>query len=293
MKQLNRFFVQKMVMAAVISFFFLSSKAQYYYRDIMLTAQSGEQQQLYKKNRIAYVQLHSYEADSSPSENFECKVVPNGSFTQIRTYTNSTSTGISSLSAYYNFRGMLYKSVDSTADLITTYTYIYDSTGKLYSATSVSSSVTADKKKSISEGETHIWHYTSDGYPFDMLYINNEDTTVVKFKLDDAHNIIEEESWFRNVSKGKTYYYYDDLNRLTDIVRFNPRLQRLMPDYIFEYDTAGKISRMITVQPGGNDYLTWLYTYNEKSLKTEERCYNKQKRLLGKITYEYGIRGKE
>jgi hypothetical protein len=61
-----------------------------------------------------------------------------------------------------------------------------------------------------------------------------------------------------------------------------------MPDYIFEYDTAGKISRMITVQPGDNDYLTWLYTYNEKGLKTEERCYSKQKRLLGRIAYEYG-----
>ncbi len=293
MKHLNRFFVQKSAVTAVILFFFLSSEAQYYYRDIILTAQSGEQQQLYKKNRVAYVQLHSYEADNSPSENFECKVVLNGSFTQIRTYTHSASAGISSLSAFYNFRGMLYKSVDSTADLITTYTYTYDSTGKLYSAASISSAVTADRKKNINEVETHIWHYTSDGYPLDMLYINNNDTTVVKFKLDDAHNLIEEESWHRNISKGKTYYYYDDLNRLSDIVRFNSRLQRLMPDYIFEYDTTGKISRMITVQPGDNDYLTWLYTYNEKGLKTEERCYSKQKKLLGRIEYEYGVRGNE
>lgn len=290
MTQLTGFFVKKSIVSAIILFFFLPSQAQYYYRDIILTAQSATQQQLYKKNQVISVQLHSYEADNSPSENFECKVVPNSSFTQTRTYTNAASTGISSLTAFYNFNGKLYKSVDSTAELVTTYTYTYDSTGKLYSAASISS--TADKQKGINKDETHIWHYTRDGYPYEMLYINNSnnDTTVVKFKLDDAHNVIEEESWYKNVSKGKTYYYYDSLNRLTDIVRFNPRLKRLMPDYIFEYNDNGNLNRMITVRAGNSDYLTWVYTYNDKNLKTEERCYNKQKKLLGKITYEYGFR---
>lgn len=290
MTQLNRFFVQKSIISAITLFFFLQSQAQYYYRDIILTAQSGVQQQLYKKNQVTYVQLYSYEADNSPSESFECKVVPNSSFTQIKTYSNSASTGVSSHTAFYNFGGKLYKSVDSTSELITTYTYLYDSTGKLYSAASISS--TTDKQKGINKDETHIWLYTPEGYPYEMLYINNSnnDTTVVKFKLDEAHNIIEEESWYKNISKGRTYYYYDSLNRLTDIVRFNPRLKRLMPDYIFEYDASGKLCGMITIQPGDNDYLTWQYLYNENGLKTEERCYNKQKKLLGRITYEYTFR---
>lgn len=287
MKQLTRFFVQKSIVSVITLFFFLPSQAQYYYRDIILATQSGTQQQLYKKNQVTFVQLYSYEADNSPSENFECKVVPNSSFTQIKTISNSASTGISSLTAFYNFSGKLYKSVDSTADLVSTYSYTYDSTGKLYSATSISSAT--DKQKGISKDETHLWYYTPEGYPYEMLYINNgnNDTTVVKFKLDDANNVIEEESRYKNISKGKTYYYYDSLNRLTDIVRFNPRLNKLIPDYIFEYDTSGKLNRMITIQPGNNDYLTWQYLYNEKGLKTEERCYNKQKKLLGRITYEY------
>lgn len=290
MTQLTRFFVQKSIVAAIIIFFSLHSQGQYYYRDIILPAQSSAQQQLYKKNQVTLIDLNSYEADNSPSENFECKVVPNNSFTQIKTYSNSASTGISSLTAFYNFSGKLYKSVDSTAELVTTYSYIYDSTGRLYSAASISSAT--DKQKGINKDETHLWYYTPKGYPYEMLYINNSnnDTTVVKFKLDDANNVIEEESWYKNISKGKTYYYYDSLSRLTDIVRFNPRLKRLMPDYIFEYDTTGKLSRMITIQPGNNDYLTWQYQYNDNGLKSEERCYSKQKKLLGRITYEYKFR---
>jgi len=125
-----------------------------------------------------------------------------------------------------------------------------------------------------------------------MLYIKDgtTDTIVVKLAADEKGNILEEEQWLKNTSKGKTYYYYDSTNHLTDIVRYNIRLNKLMPDYMFEYNDAGQLTKAINVQPGNSDYITWLYNYNEKGLRANERCYNKQKRLVGRIEYQYAYK---
>ena len=284
MKDFRRFFIKKLILSAITLIALKQSHAQYYYRDIVLPDQNAKQQQLYKKVKVAEIKLLGYEADGSPSEDFTCEVIPNSSYTQIRTVTHAEATGSASITAFYNFKGQLYKSVDSTNETVTTYNYSYDSVGRLVNA--VSSAYTpADKRK---QAETHIWSYTEQGLPAAMLYIKDgSDTTTVKFVTDGRGNVIEEEQWWRNTSKGKTYYYYDSSSRLTDIVRYNERLKKLMPDYLFEYNETGALSKAINVQPGNNDYITWLYDYNEKGLRNRERCYNKQKRLVGRIEYEY------
>lgn len=287
MKGFTVFFIKKLILPAVMLVAFQQSHAQYYYRDIVLPGENTRQQQLYKKVKVAEVKLLSYEADGSPSEDFSCEVIPNNSYTQIKTLANAEAAGSSAITAFYNFKGQLYKSVDSSNETVTTYNYTYDSSGKLVNA--VSSAYTpADKRK---QTETHVWLYTERGLPGTMLYIKDgRDTTTVKFTTDEKGNVTEEEQWWRNTSKGKTYYYYDSSNRLTDIVRYNERLKKLMPDYMFEYNETGTLSKAVNVQPGNSDYITWLYDYNDKGLRNRERCYNKQKKLVGRIEYEYAFK---
>ena len=75
--------------------------------------------------------------------------------------------------------------------------------------------------------------------------------------------------------------------QVTDIVRFNLKAQRMLPDYVFEYDDAGKIISAIQVPQGSADYLIWNYFYNSAGLKIKELCFNKQKQLQGTIEYQY------
>ena len=256
--------------------------SQYYYHDIVLIAQNQQQQQLYKKNRVTSVKLLSYEANGQLSEDFICDITPNTSYTQIKTFTQSGFAGTSASTAFYNFREQLYRSVDSSKESVNKYQYSYDSTGRLLAATNISEGFTSK----IQQKETHEWKY-SNNCPENMFRIKNgTDTTIVKFVCDEQGNVTEEESWRHNMPNEKIYYYYDTLNRLSDVVRYNSRLGKLLPDYIFEYNDEGQLVQMITVQ-GGSDYLTWRYEYAENGLKTRELCFNKQKKLVGKIEYQY------
>lgn len=287
MKHCQYLFVKKLMFTCFVGLFCQPVFPQYYYRDILLPAQNATQQQLYKKNRVQQVTLLSFEADGSATEGFAGEIRPNNSYTQLKTITKTEMAGSFSLTAFYNFKGQMYKSVDSGTATINTYEYAFDTTGRLISAANTITGI-ADKSR---QNEVHSWTYTPQGIPALMYYIKNgRDTTTIKFLSDEKGNIIEEESWWKNISKGKTYYYYDSLNRLTDIVRYNEKIQKLMPDYIFEYNDNGQLVQMINTQQGSSDYLIWKYLYDEKGLRTEERCYNKQKQLVGRIEYKYSFR---
>ena len=91
--------------------------------------------------------------------------------------------------------------------------------------------------------------------------------------------------------KGQSYsrylYYYDPKNNLTDVVHFNERVNKLLPDFMYEYDDDGKILRLVSTQQGGSDYVIWRYSYNDKNLKSEERAISKEKKLMGYVEYQY------
>jgi hypothetical protein len=70
-------------------------------------------------------------------------------------------------------------------------------------------------------------------------------------------------------------------------VRFNAKAQRLLPDYIFEYEENGDLSTMMVVPEGSSDYQKWYYKYDEGGLKLIDFCYNKRNELQGKIEYQY------
>jgi hypothetical protein len=268
---------------------FCQLKAQYYYRDFVSTVQNMQQYRLLKSNKVTRVTLSSFEANGEPTENFVCEQVLNNSFTQVKTTSSSPLTGKSTLTNYYNSSGQLYRTVDSSEESLTYYQYQYDSMGRI----AILSSVAYGYADKIKNNELHTWQYDKDGVAETMWRIkDNNDSLQIKFKRDQNGNVIEEQSFKKSEPVEKIYYYYDSLNRLTDIVRYNEKLQKLLPDYMFEYAPDNRLSQMITVQNGGVDYLIWRYEYDDKGLKKNERCYNKKKQLVGRIEYKYDLKGK-
>ncbi|HZG23654.1 MAG TPA: hypothetical protein VEZ17_03690, partial [Chitinophagaceae bacterium] len=178
----------------------------------------------------------------------------------------------------------LVKTIDSTNALVSESVYQYDTANRLYLLTHHSRAV----DNSSSSVESHRWEYNSNSKPVKMVRVKNRrDSTTFNFTQDERGNVAEEEPSARGALSGKYYYYYDTKNRLTDIVRFNAKAQRLLPDYIFEYEENGDLSTMMVVPEGSSDYQKWYYKYDEGGLKLIDFCYNKRNELQGKIEYQY------
>ncbi|TAE19514.1 MAG: hypothetical protein EAY72_00235, partial [Bacteroidetes bacterium] len=74
---------------------------------------------------------------------------------------------------------------------------------------------------------------------------------------------------------------------LTDIVRYNNKAKKLLPDFLYEYDATGQLVQTTQVLTGSNNYFIWKYSYQENGLKLKEECFDKQGLLVGYVTYSY------
>ncbi len=258
--------------------------AQYYHKDIVSVKMANDETQILKEQKIRTVLVHSFEADGTPSEGFYCEKKFNRNYHEMETYTRSPGTAKSLLVSEYNDKGQLVKSADSSEITASTSFYSYDDNDRITSIVSYTHS--SDDDFSTSLKEEHQYSYNENGKPVKMLRIKNDsDTTQVDFLLDEHGNVTDEIE--PGVNGKHYYYYYDDKNRLTDIVKYNAVKGGLKADFIFEYNSAGQLSQMISVEDGvSGDYLLWRYTYNE-GLRIIEKCYSKQKKLLGYFEYEY------
>lgn len=262
-----------------------TAMSQYYYKDLVLTGRTMRQLQDYRSQKVHGFRLSSFESDNTPTRDFIGEVSIDPSFTTSITHTKSAVADESQLTALFNTEGRLVQTVDTTDGSKSVTDYEYEKDNRITTIRNATSSTGQE-----TETETHFWRYNTAGKPQNMLRIRDgADTTFVSFVLDEKGNVTEEKSVRNGSSLPTVYYYYDDANRLTDVVRYNARARRLLPDYIFEYATNNRISSMIVVPEGSSDYQKWYYTYNEKGLKSKETCYNKHKDLLGRIEYSYSF----
>ena len=263
--------------------FALTALGQYYYKDIIVSKETTEKWKDYKESNVKSINISSFEGNGQPTEGFIGKISIAGDFSQISTYTRSDENQASTLIAKYNAQGLLINTVDTSDRFESITQYIYDDQGHVTSI--MNSSLETDNQ--VKESEEHIWKYDQNGIPQVMLKVKeNRDTAYVRFIADGKGNITEEREVHNQDSLPAIYYYYDDQNRLTDVVRYNERAKRLLPDYIFDYGNKSRITSMLVV-PEGNDYQKWIYEYNDRGLKDRETCYGKGKELLGRIEYEY------
>lgn len=261
--------------------------AQYYYKDLVLTRQTMEKRKSYQAANIRSVKLNSFESNGQPTDGFDVQQDVARDFSTITTYTRSNMNSPSVLTAFYDTRGLLKKTIDTSDTYQSTTEYEYDGAGQIVTITNTA----LETDNQVKETEKHIWTYDSKGTPQSMIKIKgNNDTTYLQFITDEKGNVTEERAVHNNIKLPAVYYYYNDNNLLTDIVHYNAKAQRLLPDYIFEYDQQGRLASMMVVPKGSSDYQRWIYEYNEKGLKLRETCFNKRKELLGKIEYQYSAK---
>jgi len=263
----------------------LSASAQYYYRDIIGTNETAATMRLYQQHKVSRVALNSYDGDGTKTDAFYVEQTFSPASNVLKTITRSGLTIESVLTTFLNPNGQVAKTVDSSAALVSTSIYTYNNAGLLMNVQQSS----VDSAKAFSQFEEHLWQY-ENGKPSRLLRIKNKkDTIIVQFKLDEAGNVSEEQTIRNGVASEPVYYYYDDQNRLTDIVRYNNKVRKLLPEYMFEYSASNQVIQKITVPSNSSDYLIWRFQYDNRGLKIKEAVYNKQKQLNGKIEYIYSF----
>ena len=267
---------------------FMSAQGQYYFTDIVANGQSQAQYKLLIAAKVSHVKATSYDAKGVATEGFGIEQDIKDGGKKIVTTTTIPNSSTTILENNYT-NGRLVKSMSSNMQTFTTLsattTYTYTDSGR------VSSIVSAASDTAAATGflaETHLWQYDLKGRPTQMLKIQTgKDTLKVVFTYDEK-GYVAEEKWLQKGQLIQTYYYYySEIGLLTDVVRFNERARKLLPDFIYEYDDDLNIVKMTQAMQDGSGYLVWQYTYNDKGLKESESCYNRQKQLQGKVVYEY------
>ena len=263
---------------------FLSSKAQYYYKDVIGTQNINQLIKLYKDHKVVEVEAIGFDGEGVKNTDFSetHNFLPANDLLKIST---RNKTSIDRQNYRFDNRGLLATISDTSSEGVSMTTYSYDNHNN---PVMIKNSVT-DTEDSIYEVEIHEWFYDPNGKPVKMLRIvNTSDTTEVHFTLDDKGNVTEELPFVKKKSGEKIYYYYDDRSRLTDIVRYNVKARRLLPDYMFEYNTNNQvIQKITTLSTIGLGYLIWRYVFDDKGLKTKEATFNRDKVMTGKIEYSY------
>ena len=275
----------KLVFAFLSLFIFYSASSQYYYIDIVGSKETSGIMQTYLKNKVNHVVLTSYDETNSIIKDFSVEQVFDEAKKVLKTITRSSEDHQSLLLSYLDANNLVTNTIDSSDILVSSTQYNYDPSGRLLSLNTSS----RDSSGRSYETEQHIWNY-NNGKIIGMLRIKNKrDSSFIAFKTDENGNVIEEQETRRGNKADPVYYYYDASNRLTDIVRYNKKVNKLLPEYMFEYSPANQVIQKITVPANSNNYLIWRFQYNNQGLKTKEAIYNKQKQLTGKIEYQYSF----
>ncbi len=275
----------KSMLIVVFLTVFTAADAQYYYKDIIGTLESNHLLQTYRGQKVLSVSATGIKPDGSRSEEFKEEQLFSAAVNQLKITNVTEEAGSSTFYYLTDAGGNIVTTIDSGAYVVSKRHFTYNEM-KLPSRIKFEVS-SADKN--INETEEHVWVYNTKDKPVKMFRIKNgSDTVTIHLQLDENGNVIEEKPIVRGEEGEPVLYYYDDMNRLTDIVRYNTKAQMLLPDYMFEYDEKNNVIQKITTVPGKQTgYIIWRYLYNEAGLKTKEAVYNRDKELTGKIEYKY------
>lgn len=265
--------------------FVLQANCQFYYSDVLLNETANSNYVSLKNNKVKKITISNVSPakKEEEQEGVTIQQLFSGNWLTLKTETN-LSSGIktSSVNTYENNR--IVKKEDEAKNVNSLVYYEYDNTGKLKSIFSSSEDTSVNK----GFNEKHIWLYDDKGLPTKMYKIKNGiDTTTILFFKDEQNNIAEER-WMKAGKIIETYYYYyNEKKLLSDIVKYNLKAERMLPEFLFEYDENNRLIKMTQVPFGSSNYIVWHYVYSTEGLKSAEFCYSKKGDLLGKMDYEY------
>ncbi len=278
----------RLVAVFISTFCILNSEAQYYYTDLLGVKQLEQRQAIYKKTAIRRAEGMG--------------ILPNGSkqndFSEVLTVSNTGDTttlvriqgGNKTQSRWiFDGNGRLLSQWDEAAGLISRTHYQYDASNNI----SQLENYVSDSLNAFSQKEIHRWSYNKTGMPNGMWRIvikedGSQDTTEHRIIFDSSGYVAEERAYRKGRETDMIYYYYEERGLLTDIVRYNEKWKRLLPDQLFEYNESGAvIQRMQLTGSRDVSYLIWRYEYSTEGLMIEEALFNNKKQHTGSIRFNY------
>ncbi len=273
----------KWLLTLCLSMLLTNLFSQYYFNDLVATQQANEQYKLLRGQKVKIVKATSYEPDNSITEGFllEQDISLDGKKIVL---TAATTGGKKETSTTQYEFGKLKRSHSYTNGIDTKTEYTYTDKGAVQRIVFT----TTDTAMKSTNTEVHEWLYNESGQPVSMSKVKNKsDTTLIECIRDDQGLVVEERWKRKNRGIETYYYYYDAKKQLTDIVRFNARLKKFLPDYQYEYDDLGRVSQLTQFSLSSASYLIWKYRYTEQGLKQEESAFDKERKLVGKMVYNY------
>lgn len=260
------------------------SKAQFYYDNIIDAEELMYKMELYKKNKVNKIAATGYDERGVKNTSYNEWQEINNNATQL-SLTRREDLSFTREQYFFDSDFRLLKIVSQANGINTTSEYFYNSNNLISEIKTTST----DSLQEFSSTESLLWFYNTDTILQKMIRIsNNKDSATYNFITENGR--ITEEQYMRlNTVVESVYYYYDDDGNITDIVRYNKKLKKLLPDVMMEYNDQGDIIQKITVLSTQNvpDYLTWRFAFNELGLKTREALYDKNEKLKGRIDYHY------
>lgn len=276
----------KILFFFILVLFSQAVKSQHYYNDITGALLLNERMKNYAGNHVRSVTATGYDPQGAKTTDFnEWQEVD----LQNNTLRIATRNGQQVTRQTYRFDNQyrLTGITDSSGAIKSSSVYTYNDRNNIISI----KTTTTDSLNDFSETKEHQWKYNASGKPEKMWrIINGKDSTEYRFTVDEKGNTTDEQLYRRGVGLDAVYYYYDDNNRLTDIVRYNKKAKKLLPDFMFEYDEKNRVIQKITVISAvPAEYLYWRYGYDDKGLKTREALFNKDQERRGRIDYVYSF----
>ncbi|MEI9944895.1 MAG: hypothetical protein WDN26_11840 [Chitinophagaceae bacterium] len=261
----------------------VTAKSQHYYNDIVSNNELINRIKTLVDNKVKSITATGFDPQGAKTADYN-------EWQEIDADNNmlkvTTRNGQQVTRQFYRFdkQFRVISVIDSSTDIKSLTAYNYENNNLVSIKTTVN-----DTLQGLSQSEEHQWKYNSSGKPVKMWRIvNNTDSNEYRFTLDEKGNITDEKQYRRNYAIDSILYYYDESNRLTDIVRYDKKARRLLPDFMFEYDDNSRVIQKITTLSAANpNYLIWRYLFNEKGLKTKEALFNKQKEVQGRIEYTF------
>jgi hypothetical protein len=145
-----------------------------------------------------------------------------------------------------------------------------------------------DSINKFSFGEQLIWQYNSSNKLASVIKIKNKtDTVKTIFSLDNAGNIIEENSYNKNRLVETFYYYYSKNNQLTDVVKYFTKVDKLLPIFTLEYNNNNELSVVNEYNFSLKTFVIHNFFYNTMGLLSQENIVYKNSNQKETISYEY------
>lgn len=265
-----------------------TTHGQYYYGDLVSLEETEKKQENYKKHHVRKITESAILPTGEKKADFlQWSEISRGGEIGTKYKTNYQQP----VKTTYRFQssGRLILQQEEQPDMRNEIRYEYDTNEQVVRI----ESVFIDSLMDFKDHEIHLWQYDQKGRPTRMWRLVEQfeggyDSTEIRFYLDSAGRVTEEKSFKKGKETGFFYYFYNEASRITDIVRYNERWKRLLPDQLFEYDEAGRIiQKMMLTGSREVAYLIWRYGYDRNGLLTEEALFNNKKEHTGSIRFSY------